>query len=50
MIDRLQQYVGLHSPPDHKMQQMKVQLWSQMLYDKQIFFIQKTQKTKITYL
>jgi len=35
MINRLQQYMGLLSPLDHKMQQMKVQLWSQMLYDKQ---------------
>ncbi len=49
MIDRLQQYVGLCSPSNHKMQQMKVQLWS-MLYDKQFFFIQKTIKTRVTYL
>jgi hypothetical protein len=31
MIQRLQQYVGLLSPPNHKIQQMKVQPWSQML-------------------
>jgi hypothetical protein len=50
MIDRLHQYVGLLSPFHHKIQQMKVQLWSQMFYDKHIFFIPKKKETRVTYL